>query len=74
MGTKEQSKIIDYVDQLIDEDDEFLNKKTKLYCEYVLSLGKVNVDRIVDNLYEDCENYLKKSLDMRNMRLKGIKN
>lgn len=47
-------------DQLIDTDDEFLNNKTKLYCEYCVSLGKENVDRIVYSLYDDCKNYFKK--------------
>ena len=48
------------IDQLIKEDDDFLNNKTKLYCEYCLSLDKEYVDSITSGLYEECENYLKK--------------
>ena len=47
-------------EQLIDTDEEFLNKKARLYCEYCVSLDKRYVDSIVDNFYEECENYLKK--------------
>ena len=60
MEREKQGKDICYrFDQLIDADDEFLNNKTKLYCEYCLSLGKKYVDSITDDLYEECENYLK---------------
>ena len=60
MEREEQGKdICDRVDQLIDTDDEFLNNKTKIYCEYCLSLDKKYVDSITDDLYEECENYLK---------------
>ena len=47
-------------EQLIDTDEEFLNKKARLYCEYCVSLDKRYVDSIVDNFYEECENYIKK--------------
>ena len=56
-----REELCDTFDQLIITDDEFLNKKTKLYCEYCLSLGKEYVDSIQDNFYEKCENYLKLS-------------
>ena len=60
MERVEQGKnICEIMDQLIDTDDEFLNNKTKLYCEYCLSLGKKYVDSITDDLYEECENCLK---------------
>ena len=52
--------ICETIEQLIDKNDKFLNDKTKLYCEYCLSLGKEYVDSITGNLYEECENYLKK--------------
>ena len=59
MQREEQGKnICDCIDQLIST-DELLNNKTKLYCEFCLSLGKEYVDSITDNLYEKCENYLK---------------
>ena len=61
MERVEQGKnICEIMDQLIDTDDEFLNNKTKLYCEYCLSLNKEYVDSITNGLYEECENYLKK--------------
>ena len=61
MERVEQGKdICERIEQLIDKDDKFLNDKTKLYCEYCLSLGKEFVDSITDNLYEECENYIKK--------------
>ena len=56
----EREDLCETFEQLIKKDDEFLNNKTKLYCEYCLSLGKEYVDRIRDNFYEECENYLKK--------------
>ena len=60
MEREEQGEnICERVDQLINKDDEFLNNKTKLYCEYCLSLGKKYVDSITVDLYEECENYLK---------------
>ena len=61
MDRVEQGKdICETFDQLINTDDEFLNNKTKLYCEYCLSLDKEYVDRIRDDFYEECENYFKK--------------
>ena len=45
----EREDLCETFDQLIKKDDEFLNNKTKLYCEYCLSLGKEYVDRIIDN-------------------------
>ena len=62
----------------MNDNNKFLNDKTKLYCEYCLSLDKDYVNSIVENFYERCENYLKKfniknsleMVDMRNMRLK----
>ena len=44
-------------DQLIKTDDTFLNKKTKLYCEYCLSLGKEYINSIRPGLYEECEKF-----------------
>ena len=41
-----REELCDTFDQLIITDDEFLNKKTKLYCEYCLCLGKEYVDSI----------------------------
>ena len=55
-----REELCDTFDQLINTDDEFLNNKTRLYCEYCVSLDKKYVDSIVDNFYEECENYLKK--------------
>ena len=61
MEREEQGKnICETFDQLINTDDEFLNNKTKLYCEYCLSLDKEYVDSINNDFYEECENYLKK--------------
>ena len=61
MEREEQGKnICETFDQLINTDDEFLNNKTKLYCEYTLSLGKEYVNSISNDFYEECENYLKK--------------
>ena len=77
----EEGKVICLImDQLINDNNKFLNDKTKLYCEYCLSLDKDYVNSIVENFYERCENYLKKfntknsleMVDMRNMRLKEI--
>ena len=45
------------IDQLINENNKFLNDKTKLYCEYCLSLGKEYVDSIRPGLYEECEKF-----------------
>ena len=60
MESKEQCKnICNIFDQLIEINDIFLYNKTKLYCEYVLGLGKEYVDGISNDLYEKCENYLK---------------
>ena len=57
----EEGKVIcEMIEQLIDKNDNFLNNKAKLYCEYCLSLNKEYVDSINSNLYEDCKNYLKK--------------
>ena len=56
MSRKECEKdICDKFNQLNYNDD----KLTRIYCEYVLSLNKIYVDRIVDGFYEQCENYLK---------------
>ena len=59
----EQIKKVEYIcemiDQLIDEDDEFIVNKTRLYreyilnktilyCEYILRLNKKDVDCIDD--------------------------
>lgn len=56
MSRKECEKdICDKFKQLDYTDD----KLTRIYCEYVLSLNKIYVDRIVDGFYEQCENYLK---------------
>ena len=61
MECVEQGKYIcEWIEQLIPKEDKFLNVKTKLYCEYCLSLGKEYIDSITSNLYEECENYLKK--------------
>ena len=61
MEREEECKnICNMVDQLIEKNDLFLYNKTKLYCEYVLGLGKEYVDGITDELYEKCENFLKK--------------
>ena len=60
MSRKECEKdICETFDQLIETDDKFESNLTKIYCEYVLSLDKIYVDRIVDGYYEQCENYLK---------------
>ena len=70
--------ICEMIDQLIDEDDEFIKNKTRLYSKYILRLNKEYVDSINSDLYEDCKNYLKKfssneeNLDMRNLRITGI--
>ena len=56
MSRKECEKdICDKFNQLNYTDD----KLTRIYCEYVISLNKIYVDRIVDGFYEQCENYLK---------------
>ena len=80
----EEGKVIcEMIEQLIDKNDNFLNNKAKLYCEYCLSLNKEYVDSINSNLYEDCKNYfskkdcknlvvMKKKKDMRNLRITGI--
>ena len=60
MEREEQGKnICETFDQSINTDDDFLNNKTKLYCEYCLSLDKEYVDSIINDFYEECENYLK---------------
>ena len=60
MSRKECEKdICETFDQSIETDDKFESNLTKIYCEYVLSLDKIYVDRIVDGYYEVCENYLK---------------
>ena len=60
MSSKECEKdICDKFNQLIETDDKFESNLTKIYCDYVLSLNKIYVDRIVDGYYEQCENYLK---------------
>ena len=56
-----REELCDKFDQLIDTDDEFFNKKTRLYCEYCVSLDKKYLDSIEDKFYEKCENYLKLS-------------
>ena len=48
----EREELCLVIDQLIKTDDTFLNNKTKLYCEYCLSLGKEYVDSIRPGLYE----------------------
>lgn len=56
MSRKECEKdICDKFKQIEYTDD----KLTRIYCEYVLCLNKIYVDRIVDGFYEQCENYLK---------------
>ena len=61
MERVEQGKdICNIFEHLVDTADEFLNNKTKLYCEYCVGLGKEYIDSITSNLYEECENYLKK--------------
>ena len=53
----EREELCLVIDQLIKTDDTFLNNKTKLYCEYCLSLGKEYVDSIRPGLYEKCEKF-----------------
>ena len=53
----EREDICETIEQLIDTDDTFLNNKTKLCCEYCLSLGKEYVDSIRPGLYEECEKF-----------------
>ena len=53
----EREELCLVIDQLIKTDDTFLNNKTKLYCEYCLSLGKEYVDSIRPGLYEECEKF-----------------
>ena len=66
------------IDNFIDEDNKFIIYKAILYCKYCLRLNKDEVNSLVKNFYEECEDYFKKfenyfnKMDMRNMRLKGI--
>ena len=78
---EEKSKnIFGTIDNLIEKDNKFILDKTKLYCEYCLRLDKDNVNRIAENFYEECENYLKElkkllnisNIDMRNKRIKNL--
>ena len=78
---EEKSKnIFGTIDNLIEKDNKFILDKTKLYCEYSLRLDKDNVNRIAENFYEECENYLKElkkllnisNIDMRNKRIKNL--
>lgn len=60
MERVEQGKdICDIFEQIVDKDDEFLNNKTKIYCDYVLSFNKDDY-RIEPYIYEKCEDYVKK--------------
>lgn len=56
---EEGKRICEIFDQLVYEDEEFLNNKTKIYCDYVLSFNK-NDDGIEEFIYEKCEDYVKK--------------
>ena len=66
------------MDNFIDEDNKFIIDKAILYCKYCLRLNEDEVNSLVKNFYEECEDYLKKienyfnKMDMRNMRLKEI--
>ena len=60
MESKEQcEKFCEMFEQIINTDDTFLNNKTKLYCEYVLSLGKEYINgKIRPGLYEECKRFI----------------
>ena len=80
MDYEKSKNIFGTIDNLIDKDNKFITDKTKLYCEYCLRLDKDNVNRIAENFYEECENYLKElkrllnnsNIDMRNMSIKNL--
>ena len=60
MSRVEQEKDISFIfNSLINTDEKFEINLTRIYCEYVLSLGKEYVESLVDGYYEKCENYLK---------------
>ena len=56
-----RKELCEMIDNLIKTDDNFLNNKTRLYWEYVLSLGKEYVESITSDLYEECDKFLKLS-------------
>ena len=64
--------ICEIFDQLIKIDDTFLNKKTKLYCEHCLNLGKEYIDSISPGLYEECEKFSNKMEDFENQNKLGL--
>ena len=53
-------------DQLIKIDDAFLNKKTKLYCEHCLNLGKEYIDNIRPGFFEECKKFSNKMEEFEN--------
>ena len=55
-----EKDICSIVDQIIITNEKFEKDKLKLYCEYVLSFKKEDIDYVINGLYEACENYLKK--------------
>ena len=80
---REGREICDIVDCLIDKSEEFLYNKYKLYCTYVLSLRKDEVNSEVSGFYEECRDFLNRleesrrnkelyNLDMVGIRLKNL--
>ena len=67
-----REELFEIFDQLIKIDDTFLNKKTKLYCEHCLNLGKEYIDSIRPGLFEECEKYINKMEDFENQNKLGL--
>ena len=69
MNREELFKVFD---QLIKIDDTFLNKKTKLYCEHCLKLGKEYIDIIRPGLFEEFEKFSNKMEEFENQNKLGL--
>ena len=67
-----REEIFKIFDQLIKIDDTFLNKKTKLYCEHCLNLGKEYIDIISPGLFEECEKFSNKMEEFENQNKLGL--
>ena len=59
-------------DQLIKIDDTFLNKKTKLYCEHCLNLGKEYINSIRHGFFEECEKFINKMEEFEDQNKLGL--
>ena len=64
--------LFEIFDQLIKIDDTFLNKKTKLYCEYCLKLGKDYINSIRHGFFEECEKFINKMEEFENQNKLGL--